>query len=117
VNPRNPTFARIARQEGEPLPSHLYQRGLLEGKYSDIDVVVFGTSYPLHRIVLDQAPFFASALSPPWLEATAREVTLHPEEIDSNITKPAFELALRRLYGHPDYAAEATQASSLFATA
>ena len=117
INSRNPTFTRVVRQEGEPLPSHLYQRGLLEGKYSDIDVVVFGTSYPLHRIVLDQAPFFASALSPPWLEATAREVTLHPEEIDSNITKSAFELALRRLYGHPDYAAEATQAFSLFATA
>lgn len=105
------------RHEGESFPSHLYQRGLLEGKYSDIDVVVFGTSYPLHRIVLDQAPFFASALSPPWLEATAREVTLHPEEIDSNITKSAFELALRRLYGHPDFTAEATQAFSLFATA
>ena len=79
--------------------------------------MVFGTSYALHRIILDQAPFFASALSPPWLEATARELTLHPEDTDHNITKTAFELALRRLYGHPDHAAEATEAFSLFATA
>lgn len=117
LSPVNQCLTRVVRQEGEPLPSHLYQRGLLEGKYSDIDVLVFGTSYPLHRIILDQAPFFASALSPPWLEATAREVTLHPEEIDTNITKSGFELALKRLYGHPDYAAEAVQAFSLFATA
>jgi len=89
----------------------------LEGRYSDINVTVFGTTYHLHRLVLDRAPFFASALSPPWLEATAKEVTLHPEDIDSNITRTAFELALRRLYGHPDPASEAKEAFSLFATA
>lgn len=107
----------MTRSDGDPLPSHLYTRGLLEGKYSDINLTVFGTTYHLHRLVLDRAPFFASALSPPWLEATAKDVTLHPEEIDSNISETAFKLALRRLYGHPDLAAEAQEAYSLFATA
>lgn len=116
-SPVNASAARIIRSDGDPLPSHLYNRGLLEGKYSDINITAFGTTYPLHRIVLDRAPFFASALSPPWLEASAKDVSLHPEDIDTNITKTAFELALRRLYGYPDPVAEADEAFSLFATA
>lgn len=95
---------------------HLYQRGLLDGRYSDINVHVLGKSYNLHRLVLDQAPFFASALSEPWLEASSKEITLHPEEIDPNITTVAFELALKRLYGCPDYAEEAEEALAMVAT-
>ena len=56
------------------LPSHLYTRGLLGGKHSDITIIAFGRRYNLHRIVLDRAPFFANALTEPWLEATAKEV-------------------------------------------
>lgn len=102
--------------EPATLPNHLYTRGLLGGRHSDIDIKVFGKTYPLHRIVLDRAPFFASALSEPWAEATAKEVTLHPEEIDCNITQAAFELALRRLYGCPNVQEEEVEAIGLFAT-
>jgi hypothetical protein len=82
------------------LPTHLYTRGLLQGRHSDITVIAFGDRYPLHRLILDQAPFFCNALSEPWLESQAKEITLHPEETDSNITQKAFELAISRLYGH-----------------
>lgn len=90
--------------ENVPLPEHLYTRGLVGGRHSDITVHAFGYPYRLHRILLDRAPFFNSALSGPWLESNAKEITLHPEDIDNNITQIAFELALKRLYGagNPD---------------
>jgi hypothetical protein len=43
-------------------------------------------------------------------------MTLHPEDIDSNITQAAFELALRRLYGTVSPAEEDKEAIGLFAT-
>ncbi|KAI9890491.1 MAG: hypothetical protein M1814_003975 [Vezdaea aestivalis] len=100
-----------------PLPHHLYTRGFLDGRHSDITIHAFGRSYPLHRIILDRAPFFASALSEPWAESTAKEVTLHPEDLDSNITPLALELALKRLYGVSITEDEDAEAVGLFATA
>lgn len=98
------------------LPSHLYTRGLLGGRHSDITIVAFGHKYNLHRIILDRAPFFANALTEPWLESTAKEVELHPEDTDKNITQAAFELALKSLYG-VDIAEEGeAEAIGLFAT-
>jgi hypothetical protein len=44
-------------------------------------------------------------------------MTLHPQEVDSNITKTAFELALRRVYGAAMPAQEDQEAIGLFATA
>ena len=102
--------------ETATLPNHLYTRGFLGGRHSDISVKVFDHVYPLHRIVLDRAPFFASALSEPWSEASQKEIELHPEDVDSNITKSAFELALKRLYGCRNTAEEDAEASGLFAT-
>ncbi|KAK3674014.1 hypothetical protein LTR78_006217 [Recurvomyces mirabilis] len=99
------------------LPNHLYTRGLLEGKHSDITVNAFGQKYRLHRLVLDQAPFFTSALSAPWLEADAKEVTVHPEDLDASITQSSFELALKRLYGASTLQEEDGEAVGLFATA
>lgn len=86
------------------LPEHLYTRGLLGGRHSDITIHAFGYPYRLHRILLDRAPFFASALSGPWLESNAKEMTIDPSDIDSNISQTSFELALKRLYGagNPD---------------
>jgi hypothetical protein len=98
------------------LPSHLYTRGLLTGRYSDITIHAFGQQYQLHRLILDQAPFFSSALSEPWLEAHAKDMTLKPEDIDDAINQTAFELALRRLYGHGDCAAEDRDPVGMFAT-
>jgi hypothetical protein len=103
--------------ESASLPDHLYSRGLLGGRHSDIAIFAFGHKYKLHRLILDRAPFFATALSEPWAESTAKEVTLHPEEIDSNITRTAFELALKRLYGCDISEEEDSEAVGLFATA
>ena len=109
-------YIRATSSDTAPLPSHLYSRGLLSGKHSDITVVAFGHSYALHRLLLDRAPFFSSALSEPWFESTAKEIVLHPEDIDSNITQAAFELALKRLYGCESRAEEEREAIGLFAT-
>ncbi|KAI9690837.1 MAG: hypothetical protein M1822_008456 [Bathelium mastoideum] len=109
-------FSKSAALEPGTLQAHLYTRGLLSGRYSDIIVYAFGTRYPLHRLVLDQAPFFATMFSGPWTESTNKEVTLHPEDIDCHITQPAFELALRRLYGCCSPVEEEAEAIGLFAT-
>ncbi|KAJ4298823.1 hypothetical protein N0V90_004065 [Kalmusia sp. IMI 367209] len=110
-----PLYMR-ATSESIPLPDHLYTRGLLEGRHSDITVVAFGQRYNLHRLILDRAPFFTTALSEPWIESQSREVKLYPEDIDSSITQAAFELAIKRLYG-VDISKECdVEAIGLFAT-
>ncbi|WPG98250.1 Hypothetical protein R9X50_00103800 [Acrodontium crateriforme] len=98
------------------LPDHLYNRGLMEGRHSDITVNAFGHKYKLHRLILDRAPFFTSALSEPWLEASASEITIHPEDVDGSITQASFELALKRLYGCCNPNEEDGSAVGLFAT-
>lgn len=98
------------------LPSHLYTRGLRGGRHSDISIIAFGHKYDLHRIILDRAPFFANALTEPWLESTAREAELHPEDTDKNITQAAFELALKSLYGVDISEEGESEAIGLFAT-
>lgn len=98
------------------MPSHLYNRGLLNGRHSDIVVHAFGTKYALHRLLLDRAPFFSSALSEPWFESSSKEINLHPDDVDANITQAAFELALKRLYGCNLATEEDKEAIGLFAT-
>ncbi len=98
------------------LSGHLLQRGLMDGRHSDITIYAFGTSYRLHRLLLDRVPFFSSALSGHWAESSASEMTLHPEDLDSNITKAAFELSLKRVYGCYLPADEEQEAIGLFAT-
>lgn len=102
--------------ETAPLRDHLYTQGFRHGRHSDITVHAFSTSYPLHRLLLDRSPFFSAALSEPWLESDAKEITLHPEEVDPNISRKAFELALSRLYGFSNHAEEKEVAASLLAT-
>lgn len=97
------------------LSGHLLQRGMMDGRYSDITINAFGNSYKLHRLLLDRVPFFSTAFSGPWRESSATEMNLHPEEIDSNITKAAFELALKRVYGCYLPADEEQEAIGLFA--
>lgn len=109
-------YARNQIGETAALPDHLYTRGLLEGRHSDITVNAFGHQYKLHRLILDRAPFFRSALSEPWLEANAKETTIHPADIDSSITQSSFELALKRLYGCGSPYEEDRDAVGLFAT-
>lgn len=111
-------YARhVNSSETAALPDHLFTRGLREGRHSDITVRAFGVDYKLHRLVLDRAPFFATALSAPWLEANAKDMLVRPDEIDANITQTCFELALKRLYrGFADAAHEDAHAVGLFAT-
>ena len=104
-------------EDSATLTGHLLHRGFLDGRHSDITIHAFGSNYRLHRLLLDRVPFFASALSGSWAESSAREMTLHPEDVDSNITKTAFELALRRVYGAVMPAQEDEEAIGLFATA
>ncbi|KAH6629127.1 hypothetical protein C7974DRAFT_335490 [Boeremia exigua] len=110
-----PLYLR-ASNDVVPLPDHLYTRGLLEGRYSDISVIAFGKRYDLHRLILDQAPFFTTALSEPWIESQAKEVTLYPEKIDHGITQAAFELAIRKIYGVDISKEIDAEAIGLFAT-
>ncbi|KAH7397409.1 hypothetical protein BKA66DRAFT_454305 [Pyrenochaeta sp. MPI-SDFR-AT-0127] len=110
-----PLYLR-ASNEAIPLPDHLYTRGLLEGRHSDITVIAFGQRYNLHRLMLDRAPFFTTALSEPWIESRSKEVTLHPEEIDYNITQSSFELAIKKLYGVDISKESDVEAVGLFAT-
>jgi len=114
--PSGTGYTRAILSETAPLPSHLYNRGLLNGKHSDIKVHAFGTKYALHRLLLDRAPFFSSALSEPWFESSSNDITLHPDDVDFNITQAAFELALKRLYGCGIAAEEDKEAIGLFAT-
>ena len=109
-------YTRHVHGQTAALPEHLYTRGFMEGRHSDITVHAFGKEYKLHRLILDRAPFFATALSEPWLEASAKEMTVRPDEIDASITQYAFELALKRLYGCPDIQEEDAHAVGLFAT-
>jgi hypothetical protein len=113
---RQSAYTRQTHGETAALPEHLYKRGLFEGRHSDITVHAFGKEYKLHRLILDRAPFFATALSEPWLESNSKEMTVHPEEIDASITQHSFELALKRLYGCPAIAEEDAHAVGLFAT-
>jgi hypothetical protein len=74
-------LTHAASNDAMPLPDHLYTRGLLQGRHSDITVIAFGQRYNLHRLILDRAPFFTTALSEPWIESRNKEVTLHPEAL------------------------------------
>jgi hypothetical protein len=116
-NQGNANLMRRANMlDGASLPDHLYTRGLLGGRHSDITILAFGNHYDLHRLILDRAPFFTMALSEPWSESKAKEVALHPEQVDSAITQNSFELALKRLYGCDISEEEDAEAVGLFAT-
>lgn len=89
----------------------------MEGRHSDITIYAFGTRYKLHKLMLDRVPFFSSAFSGGWAESLSNEMVLEPEDIDTNISKAAFELALKRIYGTQFPIQEEQEAVSLFATA
>ncbi|KAJ9624363.1 hypothetical protein H2204_010816 [Knufia peltigerae] len=119
---RGPSYIRaisgIGRSIGDTstLTGHLFHFGFEEGRHSDITVHAFGQAYKLHKLLLDRVPFFASAFSGSWAESSAKEITILPEDIDANITKTAFELALKRIYGTQFPLQEEEEAIGLFAT-
>ena len=63
---RHPSLYTRASRSPAALSDHLYKRGFLDGRHSDITVHAFGQQYRLHRLILDRAPFFSSALTEPW---------------------------------------------------
>jgi hypothetical protein len=106
---------RSVNLAGASLPDHLYTRGLLAGRHSDITIIAWGQRYNLHRIILDRAPFFANAFSEPWTESNSPEISLHPQAVDSSITQNAFDIAIKRLYGCDVSDEEDAEAIGLFA--
>ncbi|KAJ9651835.1 hypothetical protein H2198_008900 [Neophaeococcomyces mojaviensis] len=112
-------FSRMRNppQDASSLAGHLLYNGFLDGRHSDITVHAFGQSYKLHKLLLDRAPFFSLAFCGPWTESSSNSMAIVPEEIDQNITRTAFELALKRLYGTAIAAQEEENAVGLFATA
>lgn len=87
------------------LQSHLYN-GLLNATLSDLHLVVFNHFYRLHRIVLaGQSGFFTSLLSGGFSEERTTPFKRGSEgeviqiELNSPMTRAAFEFCLARLYG------------------
>ncbi|KIX06057.1 uncharacterized protein Z518_04031 [Rhinocladiella mackenziei CBS 650.93] len=120
---RGPSHIRpmcgVGRSLGDTstLAGHLFHHGFEEGRHSDITVYAFGQGYRLHKLLLDRVPYFSSAFSGAWAESVAKEMRIAPEEIDPNITKNAFELALKRIYGRQFPVEEEEEAIGLFAAA
>ena len=110
--------SRVSRSGNDTsITGHLLHHGFEEGRHSDITIRAFGRSYRLHKLLLDRVPYFSSAFCGPWAESTAKEMTIMPEEIDANITRTAFELALKRIYGTHFAEQEEDECIGLFATA
>ncbi|ORZ00298.1 hypothetical protein BCR43DRAFT_484972 [Syncephalastrum racemosum] len=79
---------------------HILSRGLMDGIGSDIEVVVpaWGGRYRLHRLILDQNPYFSLLLEGGFREAQASSVTLQFEN-NPYITSESFYFVLTQLYG------------------
>jgi BTB/POZ domain len=116
VASRDPRSSRNVNDTAT-LSGHLLHRGFIDGRHSDITIRAFGQEYKLHKLILDRVPFFSSAFSGSWAESAQDTMQLWPEDIDTNITRSAFELALRRIYGAHQAQQEDQEAIGLFATA
>jgi hypothetical protein len=88
-------------QQSLNLCMHIYSRGFIDGIGSDITVSVpaWNKQYKLHRLVLDQNPYFSTLLNGSFREASSGTVTLHFDDSNSYVTADSFEFVLARLYG------------------
>ncbi|KAI7861338.1 hypothetical protein BDF14DRAFT_1387683 [Spinellus fusiger] len=79
---------------------HILTRGLMEGVGSDIQVNVpaWNKVYSLHRLILDQNPYFTVLLQGGFSESSSNSVTLCFEETPF-ITAESFYFVLTQLYG------------------
>ncbi|KAI9280053.1 hypothetical protein BY458DRAFT_544870 [Sporodiniella umbellata] len=77
---------------------HIITRGLEEGIGSDITIHAFGRPYRLHRLILDQNPYFKLLLAGGFRESESKQVTLHLEE-HPFINIESFQFVLEYLYG------------------
>ncbi|KAI8344462.1 hypothetical protein BC941DRAFT_408695 [Chlamydoabsidia padenii] len=89
------------QQHSMKLAQHIYQRGLLEGIGSDIVVKIpaWQGEYHLHRLILDQNPYFQTLFQGGFLESSSSEIVLHFEQ-HPYITDDSFMFVLSRLYGN-----------------
>lgn len=84
------------------LSKHILTRGLVDGIGSDIQVLIpaWNKTYQLHRLVLDQNPYFKLLLQGSFKEADENTITLHFEnENNPFITTSSFQFVLEYLYG------------------
>ncbi|KKZ68620.1 hypothetical protein EMCG_05777 [[Emmonsia] crescens] len=65
----------------------------------DVTVNAFESIYGLHRCILERAPYFSAMLSGQWNENSDRVISIFPAEMDQNITRVGFEVALEYMYG------------------
>ncbi|EPB81601.1 hypothetical protein HMPREF1544_11669 [Mucor circinelloides 1006PhL] len=83
---------------------HILTRGLIDGIGSDIQVFVpsWNKIYQLHRLVLDQNPYFKLLLQGGFREAESNKITLHFDKDNPFITMESFQFVLEYLYGKID---------------
>ncbi|KAK4512277.1 60S ribosomal protein L30 [Mucor velutinosus] len=83
---------------------HIFTRGLVDGIGSDIQVFVpsWNKTYQLHRLVLDQNPYFKLLLQGGFREAESSQITLHFDKDNPFITMESFQFVLEYLYGKID---------------
>ncbi|CAO3661673.1 unnamed protein product [Rhizopus stolonifer] len=77
---------------------HIITRGLEEGVGSDITIYAFDRPYRLHRLILDQNPYFKLLLDGGFQESESNQVTLHLED-HPFINADSFWFVLEYLYG------------------
>lgn len=81
------------------LHGNIFRLGWENGEFSDVTVSALGRTYPAHKILLSQSPFFEKLLRGPWMEAASPNVDLHID--DPNIGSDTLTHALQFLYGRP----------------
>uniref|UniRef100_A0A060TGF7 ARAD1D30074p n=1 Tax=Blastobotrys adeninivorans TaxID=409370 RepID=A0A060TGF7_BLAAD len=106
-----PSFRRLSGKghaERQSETQSVYERGFLQGRYSDVTVESFDKAYKLHRLQLSASPYFDKMFSSEWNEKEdEREEQgnrVYKLGLDDGlgITKEAFECVLARLYGYVD---------------
>ncbi|KAF8139866.1 hypothetical protein EV363DRAFT_1310983 [Boletus edulis] len=85
------------------IQQHIYN-SLIHARTPDVVLHVSGSwtaRYKLHRIVLIQSGFFSSLFTAGFLESSDSSGLQHVNIVfdDHNITRPAFEICIARLYG------------------
>lgn len=83
---------------------HILTRGLVDGIGSDVQVFVpsWNKTYQLHRLVLDQNPYFKLLLQGGFREAESNKITLHFDKDNPFIKMESFQFVLEYLYGKID---------------
>ncbi|OJD21448.1 hypothetical protein ACJ73_07211 [Blastomyces percursus] len=93
-----PVIAGVHPRIG-PMPTVTAMPGGAAECKPDVTVNAFESTYSLHLCILKRAPYFAAMLSGQWNETNDRVLSIFPNEMDPNITRVGFEVALEYMYG------------------